>query len=181
MTTALQLHCHPDTPCAAVHGVSVEVTRCGADQLQLRYRIDGDIQSLRVPVTTGHALRATELWKHTCCELFLAAIGAEAYCEYNFSPSGSWAAYQFSGYRADMQEPALRTTPHIQCTHDATSLVLTAQLHLDARYVAVGARVRVGLTTVIETVDGALSYWALQHPPGRADFHHAAGHLELEL
>jgi hypothetical protein len=180
VTTAHQLHCHPDTPCPAVRGVAVEFTRRGADQLQLCYRIDGDIESLRVPAVT-QALRATELWQHTCCELFLAAVTADAYCEYNFSPSGRWAAYQFSSYRTDMQELALRDAPHVQCLQEAPSLVLTARLQLDARYTPVGARVRVGLTTVIETVDGALSYWALQHPPGRADFHHAAGHLEMEL
>jgi hypothetical protein len=28
---------------------------------------------------------------------------------------------------------------------------------------------------VIEAADGGKSYWALAHPPGRPDFHHAAG------
>lgn len=180
MNTALQLHCHPETPCPAVRGVAVELARLGADQLQLRYRIDGDMKSLLVPAAT-HAQRAAELWQHTCCELFLAAGNAAAYQEYNFSPSGCWAAYQFGGYRADRQQLALRAAPLVHCVYAATSLVLTAQLPLDARYAPGRARVRVGLTTVIETVAGALSYWALQHPPGRADFHHAAGHLDMEL
>ena len=34
----------------------------------------------------------------------------------------------------------------------------------------VHARLRLALSPVIE--DGALSYWALRHPPGRPDFHH---------
>jgi hypothetical protein len=29
------------------------------------------------------------------------------------------------------------------------------------------------LSAVIETLDGAKSYWALAHPPGKPDFHHA--------
>lgn len=31
----------------------------------------------------------------------------------------------------------------------------------------------VGLSAVIEAKDGSLSHWALAHPPGAADFHHA--------
>jgi hypothetical protein len=32
-----------------------------------------------------------------------------------------------------------------------------------------------GLSAVIEETSGAKSYWALAHPPGRPDFHHADG------
>ena len=31
----------------------------------------------------------------------------------------------------------------------------------------------VGLSAVIEAENGSLSHWALAHPPGAADFHHA--------
>ena len=34
---------------------------------------------------------------------------------------------------------------------------------------------RAGLSAVIQAADGAISYWALAHPPGDADFHHPAG------
>jgi hypothetical protein len=30
-----------------------------------------------------------------------------------------------------------------------------------------------GLAAVIEDLNGALSYWALKHPPGKPDFHHS--------
>ena len=32
---------------------------------------------------------------------------------------------------------------------------------------------RLGLSVVIEQADGSIAYWALAHPPGRPDFHHA--------
>ena len=32
---------------------------------------------------------------------------------------------------------------------------------------------RLGLSAVIEEANGRLSYWALAHPAGRPDFHHA--------
>jgi hypothetical protein len=39
---------------------------------------------------------------------------------------------------------------------------------------------RIGLTAVIEELNGDKSYWALAHAPGQPDFHHAAGFV-LEL
>ena len=33
---------------------------------------------------------------------------------------------------------------------------------------------RMGLSAVIEEEGGVFSYWALAHPPGAPDFHHAA-------
>ena len=35
-------------------------------------------------------------------------------------------------------------------------------------------RGRMGLSMVIEELDGTKSYWALAHPPGAPDFHHPA-------
>jgi len=38
------------------------------------------------------------------------------------------------------------------------------------------------LSAVIEEESGTLSYWALRHAPGRADFHHPDGFaLELDM
>jgi hypothetical protein len=32
---------------------------------------------------------------------------------------------------------------------------------------------RIGLAAAIEETSGHKSYWALAHPPGKADFHHS--------
>jgi hypothetical protein len=32
---------------------------------------------------------------------------------------------------------------------------------------------RLGLSAVIEETNGTISYWAVAHPPGKADFHHS--------
>ncbi len=39
---------------------------------------------------------------------------------------------------------------------------------------------QLALTAVIEETSGVKSYWALKHPPGKPDFHHADGFV-LEL
>jgi hypothetical protein len=178
MSQALSLYCHVDTPGAAVRSVQVEVQRRTSQQLRLCYQISADLQALRVPpVVTPR--RRDELWQHSCCELFVA--DDDGYSEYNFSPSGCWAAYRFDGYRAGRRDLAVLQAPAVQCHSDAGNLVLTAQLELAGQLPAEPTPFRIALAVVIESSDGALSYWALRHAPGRADFHHAAGFVKLEL
>ena len=94
---------------------------------------------------------------------------APAYREFNFSPSGAWQAYGFHAYRQGGElEDA--TAPRIE---RATEAELDLRVFLPARNLPSGPRLRLGLSAVIEAVDGSLSYWALRHPPGRPDFHHS--------
>ena len=52
-----------------------------------------------LPVPTG-PIACDNLWQHTCCEAFVsAADDGDGYLEFNFSPSGCWAIYQFDAYR----------------------------------------------------------------------------------
>jgi len=43
-----------------------------------------------------------------------------------------------------------------------------------------GRTLKLALTAVVEDNSGTLSYWALQHAPGKPDFHHPDGFV-LEL
>src|SRR5262245_7953921 len=92
---------HPDTPCDAVTRLSVEIMRAGATMM-IFYRVHGVIGDLKLPPAAAPE-RADELWKHTCFEIFLRRAD-QAYAEFNFAPSGQWAAYSFDAYRANMQE-----------------------------------------------------------------------------
>lgn len=128
--------------------------------LAARYRIEGDLSRVRVP-SPAQARRADNLWRHTCCELFLAR-GA-GYREYNFSPSGEWAAYAFDDYRKAAGNVAVE--PRIRVRSGSGFLELEAD-------VPESAEAQVGLSAVIEDSEGTLSYWALRHTPGKPDFHH---------
>ena len=157
-----------------VRELSVCVSRQGS-QLQVLYRLEGDLDALRLP-EPSEARRTDELWRHTCFEAFVRPAASETgYCEYNFSPSGAWAAYQFTGYRADMRNLGIRTAPEIDIRREKNALTLAGTI--DARWTrpASDGALRLGVTAVIEDRSGLLSYWALKHPPGKADFHHADG------
>lgn len=66
--------------------------------LTVTYAIEGDLERVRIPAARAPRI-ADRLWQHTCCEIFVSRHGFPAYHEFNFAPSGEWAAYAFERYR----------------------------------------------------------------------------------
>ncbi|MBY4596014.1 DOMON-like domain-containing protein [bacterium BD-1] len=173
---------HPATPCDFVRSITVEAHRCteGATEgLHLRYRLIGQVSQLRLPSPAQEPGPRDGLWKHTCFEAFIGQPGEECYREFNFSPSGHWAAYAFSEERVrDAEAPDL-PSPRITFTPGPDELILEARLPLAAMLIAFQGPLHMGLTAVIETQDGRLSYWALHHPAEQPDFHRKDGWTAL--
>lgn len=168
------LSCHPDTPCAALSGIEVQVKREGA-LLDLHYFAHGDVEAVRWAEAVAPE-RAERLWEASCFEVFVRAAGRAPYCEFNFAPSTQWAAYRFTEYRAGMEW--LMGIPAPMATTRMTGKVRVhhVRLALDgARGLATDADWQLALSAVIEESDGRKSYWALRHPEGRPDFHHQTG------
>jgi hypothetical protein len=135
------------------------------------YAIGGEVARLRLPPPSAPRI-AAQLWQHTCCELFIAAMGAgEGYHEFNFSPSGEWALRAFARYRDGVLVEDERFAPRIAVQAGAGRLQLDA--HVPLGRLPYHGRLRLGLSAVLEEDDGTLSYWALRHPAGKPDFHHS--------
>lgn len=174
------LRVHPETICAAVNQIEVEVARPRPGTLIFTYVITGRIDALAIP-PLANAARTDDLWQHTCFEAFLRKAEGEGYYEFNFAPSTQWAAYRFSGYRAERRDVSEIDAPAIAVEADADRYRLRASLNVDGlqRLSPNGAASasnrtgRFGLAAVIEETSGCRSYWALAHPPGKPDFHHA--------
>jgi hypothetical protein len=174
------LICHPDTPCAAVQRIEVQVFATERETLELRYVLEGDVARLSIPAGSAPR-RADRLWQHTCWEAFVSAMQTGEYYEFNFSPSTEWAIYRFSAYREGMSVVDTARQPLIAVEHDHTRLSLAAVIDLAPLSTARnGPGLRLALSAVIEDAQHRLSYWALAHPPGKPDFHHADG-FALEL
>ena len=164
----LTLVCHPQTPSEAIQGIDALVSVAPDNTLTLFFALACDLSCLRIPEPRS-SRRADGLWQHTCFEAFVMADNGPGYREFNLSPSGEWAAYDFRGYR-DGAELAREWAPTIVVRRTLNRLELEAQIDQD--FLPPGRSLRLGLSAVVEDIDGARSYWALQHPPGKPDFHH---------
>ena len=169
------LELHPDSRSAAVTRFDVEIARTRPSQLELRYELAGRIEGVRLPDPLKPQ-RGDALWQHTCFEVFLRASEDDAYYEFNFAPTLEWAAYRFTRYRENMQAVLEMSAPHLDTETSDEVFRLWASLALDGLpNLPVAADWSAAVSAVIEEANGDKSYWALAHPPGKPDFHHADG------
>jgi hypothetical protein len=167
------LKLHPDSRCLATTHIEVEVTRPHVDSLALSYLVTGKMSEVCMPPVVA-AARSDELWRHTCFEAFVLASSGSEYYEFNFAPSTQWAAYRFSSYRRGMCVATEIGAPSIEVRSSPDQHTLQVSLELD-RLPGLPCKGswRLGLSALIEDTSGCKSYWALAHPPGKPDFHHA--------
>lgn len=154
---------YPDQHPLKVTAIEASAWREG-ERWHFRYLLDGTAALvLPGPATPG---RADELWRTTCFEAFVGGDG-ETYREFNFSPSGQWAAYTFDSPRAGMRAADALVEVWLEGGENwiAVEAAVTAELSAGAPF---------GLSAVIEEYGGHKSYWALGHSDGAPDFHDRA-------
>jgi hypothetical protein len=167
------LRLHPDSRCFAAAHIEVEVAHPRADSLALTYLVTGKMSDIRMPPVMA-AERSDELWRHTCFEAFVRASTGAEYYEFNFAPSTQWAAYRFSSYRSGMRAASEISAPPIEVRSSPDCYILQVSLELNRLSgLPRNALWRLGLSALIEDINGGKSYWALTHPAGKPDFHHA--------
>jgi len=169
----LPLQPHPSNSRGALRALSVSGALQADGRITLDYLLHGELLRLRWPSSASRPQRRDELWRHTCFELFARCEGADDYVEFNFSPSGDWAAYAFKGYRTGQstcEQSSVGITLH-PLGPGQLRLQACAQLPAPAERGPGAAGWRIGLAAVIEEDDGALSYWALRHAGAKPDFH----------
>lgn len=166
--TETALQCHPLSESGFVEAIAVHVDCAEDGRLQIKYTLHGLIDGVHFPEVTQPE-RTDGLWKDTCFELFCRPADEGSYVEFNFAPSRQWAAYAFTGYRAGMTELAC-APPQINCTAGEDIFEMTVTLDLPESFRTVD--VMAGLSAVVADKQGRTAYWALAHPPGKADFHH---------
>ena len=170
------LICHTGTVGNAVQTVHVKINPQLQGILHLSYKLTGDLTQIRIPAPQP-PIATDGLWEHTCFEVFVAVEGDAGYHEFNFSPSGQWAAYAFSDYRV-RRAWAVSQLPVINITQSTRHLLLEAVIATaDLPQNMAGKPFQLGLTAVIEANEGSRSYWALHHPEASPDFHHRAGFI----
>lgn len=149
-----------------VRSVTAAVTAT-PEGCEAEFRLDGYIPAIALPPHVA-AERRDNLWQTTCFEVFWQPLAGTGYREFNLSPSGCWAAYDFDTYRTGMRKAAIEAIA-ISCSHDDAGLVLIARIAADLPDPA-----QVALNAVVEHEDGTKQYWALAFPPGKPEFHSEA-------
>lgn len=134
---------------------------------EAEFRLDGHVPAIILPppATPG---RMDNLWRTTCFEIFWQPLGDTCYREFNLSPSGRWAAYDFDSFREGMRDAPVDAIA-IDCLHDATTLVLTARIAAQ-----LAAPAQVALNAIVAHPDGTMQFWAMGFPPGKPEFHSEA-------
>ncbi|MCC7277899.1 MAG: DOMON-like domain-containing protein [Chromatiaceae bacterium] len=171
---------HPAALGPGSWGLRVGLAWAGDGALKLDYRLRAPRRALAMPPRTNPAPQ-DGLWRHSCCEAFIGLPGATAYREFNFSPSGAWAVYEFADERVPLPLPEVAgrgEAPSVQCERRRHAWRLRARIPADLLPKrSSGAGLLLGLAAVVEDRRGDLTYWALAHPCPQPDFHHPGGRV----
>ncbi|WP_141732111.1 DOMON-like domain-containing protein [Oligoflexus tunisiensis] len=166
-----QLQPFAPTPAAAAFKILCDLD-FRADVLELRYRVQGPIDDLALPMIVVNPQFRDELWTTTCLEIFLQEAGQPAYEEWNFSPSGNWAYYHFQSYRQPSGEAQrLQPLEPLLWIRNDHQLLLQVKIPLPQAFTTDRHELRYGLTAVLHFKSGEKQYWALHHAGDKPDFH----------
>ena len=154
-------------------------------ELKIRMQAQGDFTQVVVPHPVEQPRVKDNLWQETCFEVFLSTVNSSSYTEWNFSPSGNWAQYDFASYRKRVcHDPGENCNSQIP--ESKSSKLLTSktkwshshnQLSLDCQiknwHIVFGGHenLRIGISAVFKRINGDMSYWAIQHCGPKPDFH----------
>ena len=141
------------------------------NQLNLKYLVS-NLAAIVIPIPTANPTRQYDLWEHTCFEFFLRLKNTDKYWEFNLSPSGNWNVFRFLKYRHDIAEETVFDSLPFNL-QQINILELDLEVNLN-QIIDPKQDLEVGITAVIENQDAQLSYWALNHPASKADFHNRA-------
>jgi|LakMenEpi03Aug12_release.lakeMendotaPanAssembly.Ray.scaffolds.fasta_scaffold90426_2 hypothetical protein len=175
------LHPHPATPVRSTWSVEVS-THWSPLGLVIEYAIAVPAGRIVLPRRSESPAARDFLWKRTCGELFVGVRGEPSYIEFNLSPSGDWASYEFDGYRENSRpRPWQGPSPVVRVMQGegATRLLATvphAAFHV-LRREDPAAALQAGFTLVLETTPGDISFWALKHPRAQPEFHDRDGFI----
>lgn len=177
-----ELNAHPSSPWRPGDLSLFLDTRITEDYIDVRYTLTGPIEQVLLAKPTERPSRKDELWLETCFELFLRQKDTVApYLEFNFSPSGDFAIYLFSGYREGVTRPVTPWIPAICAQMDGHCLTLSTQIPITAIRSLLGANdgLEAGLCSVLKAHDGSFAFFAAHHPAEKPDFHHPQSFLRL--
>lgn len=133
--------------------------------LDFEFRVIGPINELEIPKFSAESTFKDRLWTGTCFEIFLKRADLDSYQEWNFSPSGDWAFYEFLKYRTHSQKAVkLPSLAPGKFQASAISFIYKNRIPLqeaDSFHPCV----------ILKKKDGSLLFWASEIQVSKPDFH----------
>jgi len=184
----LPLKAHPTNKNRAIRLQATLHIQAGA--VHVDYYLSGDLSTLHVPPPCIPRFR-DGLWQDTCFELFVGPLGTRTYREFNISPSGAWAIYDFSDWR-QAAPPTINwakradCAPQLQLNNTASGLQVSVRISSVALQGIAYKSLQCGVSAVLaqNNAERTRSFWALAHYEVQPDFHDRRGfvaYLEGEL
>ena len=173
---AIALVPHPASGPGPLRSLHATVALAGSSAVTVEFAAHGELSRLRLAPVSATPQRREGLWRHSCFELFARRGAERGYREFNFAPSGDWAAWVFEDYRSGGREIERARVAITTRSVDSGRWSLRAQVELGEAAATAGVAAAadtwwLNLAAVIEAEDGALSYWAANHAGAQPDFH----------
>ncbi|HAK51074.1 MAG TPA: hypothetical protein DCM54_04100 [Gammaproteobacteria bacterium] len=144
--------------------------------LSISYHLKGDLNRIKWPDESDLQDENRELWRNTCFEFFIGHESGNDYCEFNQSPSGNWAGFEFDDYRSNMKQSNAVYANEFHISRDQNECHAVLDLPAPGT-----STIYLGLALVIRDVDEQLHYFGLSHPDDAPDFHVRAHHQLIAL
>ena len=152
------------------HHMEVRVHQ-NSDHITFEFRGEGSFSGLEWPPTKNNIEFTDNLWLATVFEIFFQDEGVDTYEEWNFSPSGNWAHYEFLKYREGMKAINKKGSPDIFIKEKSKeSFHLIAKIPKKAVSAVKGEK-KLGICAILLFEDGVRTHWALKHSSEKPDFH----------
>jgi hypothetical protein len=162
------LHPFPGDRLLPAIEIDGKIDRSGGN-LSIEYQLIGGLTQVEISPPVAPT-RKFALWEATCFEFFLGIPGDRDYWEFNLSPTGDWNIFHLDGYRQGLRNELAFSSLPFRVEQQENSLLLALEFDL-SKIVAVDESIEVSITTVIKSIGGEISYWAVTHCGSDADFH----------
>lgn len=137
-------------------------------QLKVNYQIEGDISQYNFSQKTKQQ-RADRLWLDTCFELFIANRDKKEYWEINTSPSTEWNSYYFTGYKENMRESTIFSTPKIITDSDESQYKLSFETTIKKGFLE--KKLHINICVILLDRDGERNFYSINRRNNTPDFH----------
>jgi glutaredoxin-related protein len=142
------------------------------ESIFISYKLQGDLSSIELGDGNPKHAREIKLWEKTCFELFIKDNN-NSYIEFNFSPDFEWNCFYFEkkGNALEEYKKMELVKFDILFSNEVVHVIVELHNNMFPDHFFDGS-LSAGISSVIKSKNGILSYWALSHEDQRPNFHH---------